>query len=228
MNNNLMLASMHADRLALWKQGLTDFESTTAITDSLDTLKDNVERLKPHILLLDFDLLGLNGSNSAAGLKRLSAETSIIILSGEIPEDVEWELFKIGVRGCCRNDIKPDQLNYVVVVVQQGELWMRRKLTCRLLDEFSESMARNKAYRESLSLLDKLTQREYDIAVRVSKGENNKQIAQACAITERTVKAHLTEVFQKLRVPDRVNLALLLSADRRTQRRVKSSVDESR
>ena len=66
-----------------------------------------------------------------------------------------------------------------------------------------------------LGLLNKLTHREYDIAVRVGNGENNKQIAKSCGITERTVKAHLTEVFQKLGVTDRLNLALVLSADDR-------------
>lgn len=72
---------------------------------------------------------------------------------------------------------------------------------------------RPEAYRTSLGLLNKLTPREYDIAVRVGNGESNKQIAKACAITERTVKAHLTEVFLKLGVADRFNLALILSAD---------------
>jgi two-component system NarL family response regulator len=99
--------------------------------------------------------------------------------------------------------------------VQQGELWIRRTLTCRLIDELGKTSAKNKAYRTSLGMLNKLTQREYDIAVRVGNGESNKQIANACAITERTVKAHLTEVFLKLGVTDRLNLALVLSADER-------------
>jgi DNA-binding NarL/FixJ family response regulator len=52
--------------------------------------------------------------------------------------------------------------------------------------------------------------------VRVGNGESNKQIAMACNITERTVKAHLTEIFLKLGVTDRLNLALSLSADNRS------------
>lgn len=64
-------------------------------------------------------------------------------------------------------------------------------------------------------MLSKLTQREYDIAVRVGCGETNKQIAQSCDITERTVKAHLTEIFLKMGLTDRLNLALVLAADNR-------------
>ncbi len=77
----------------------------------------------------------------------------------------------------------------------------------------AKSTVRPKAYRTSLGLLNKLTQREYDIAVRVGNGESSKQIADACGITERTVKAYLTEVFLKLGVTDRLNLARVLSAD---------------
>jgi two-component system NarL family response regulator len=220
MMNNIILASSNKDRLASWKRGLSDFVSTSfiidrLIVDRLDTLKDDVARIKPQVLLLDFDLLGLEGSNSVASLRRLCVEAKTIILSGAISEDMEWELLKAGIRGCCPNDAKPEFLKQVVEAVQDGELWIRRTLTCRLIDELGKTTAKNRAYRATLGLLNKLTQREYDIAVRVGNGESNKQIAQACEITERTVKAHLTEIFLKLGVSDRLNLALVLAADNR-------------
>jgi DNA-binding NarL/FixJ family response regulator len=124
-------------------------------------------------------------------------------------------MLKAGVRGCCRNDINPKLLEHVVMAIQQGELWIRRTLTCRLIDELGKTTSKNKAYRASIGLLNHLTQREYDIAVRVGNGDSNRQIAQSCAISERTVKAHLTEVYLKLGVTDRLNLALVLSADNR-------------
>jgi DNA-binding NarL/FixJ family response regulator len=220
MTNSLILASSYQDRLASWKRGLNGFASTTLIIDRLvidrlDTLRDDVVRIKPEVLLLDFDLLGLKGMSGVASLKRLCTETKVIVLSGDIAEDLEWGLLKAGVRGCCRNDIKPTLLKQVVMAVQLGELWIRRALTCRLIDELGKTTSKNKAYRASLGLLNQLTQREYDIAVRVGNGDSNKQIAHACAITERTVKAHLTEVYLKLGVIDRVNLALVLSSDNR-------------
>ncbi|MGA7748825.1 MAG: LuxR C-terminal-related transcriptional regulator, partial [Gallionella sp.] len=106
-----------------------------------------------------------------------------------------------------------DLLKQVVMAVQQGELWIRRTLTSRLAKELGEITGKNKAYQASNGLLNKLTQREYDIALHVANGESNKTIAQMCAITERTVKAHLSEVFHKLGVPDRLKLALVLSGD---------------
>ena len=60
------------------------------------------------------------------------------------------------------------------------------------------------------SLLENLTKREYEIALLVGRGESNKQIARQLDITERTVKAHLTEIFRKLAISDRIKLALLV------------------
>ena len=214
--DTLILASSQQTRLASWESGLGDFDNTVFIVDNMIALEGKVAQVKPTLLLLDFDLLGMDGSNDVSTMRKLCAQTKVIVLSGVISEDMEWELLKAGVQGCCRTDIEPKFLNQVVKAVQQGELWTRRTLTCRLIDELGKTTAKNKAYRATLGLLNKLTQREYDIAVRVGNGESNKVIALACNITERTVKAHLTEIFFKLGVADRLNLALVLSADNRS------------
>ncbi len=216
-----MLASSNQERLASWKQGLNGIVTTNLIKDKLlsnklNAISEDIARNKPQVLLLDFELLGLDGSYSIVSLRRLCAETKIIILSGDISEDMEWELLKAGMRGCCRHDVKHELLGQIVEAVLKGELWIPRTLTSRLIDELgSTTVQKSNASRATLGLLSKLTQREYDIAVRVGKGECNKQIATACNITERTVKAHLTEIFHKMGVSDRLNLALVLAADNR-------------
>lgn len=220
MMNNMIIASSRQSRLSSWREGLDGFVNTALVVDKLATLNNEVIRIRPNVLLLDFDLVG---SNSLLGLRNICAETKTIVI-GAISEEMEWELLKTGVRGCCRSDSDPKFIRQVVEAVQQGELWIRRTLTCRLIDELGKATVKNKSYQTSLGLLNKLTQREYDIAIRVGNGENNKQIAKACAITERTVKAHLTEVFQKLGVTDRLNLALVLSADEKGRNPQNSSI----
>lgn len=214
-NNHIVASSSNNDRLVFWKKSLSGFAVTTLLTPILDTLWDDVVRMKPEVLLLDLTLSGLNNVYAVSNLRRLSVETKVIILSSDISEGMEWTLLQAGARGCCRNDITPKVLSQVVTAVQQGELWIRRTLTGRLIDELGKTTSKNKAYRASLGLLNKLTQREYDIAMCVGNGQSNKQIAQSCAITERTVKAHLTEVYLKLGVTDRLNLALALATDYR-------------
>lgn len=212
MTNTLMIASVCENRLAAWMREFDGMAIRALLIDSLSTLRDDVVQNKPRVMLLDYDF---PGANDIACLNGFSKETKIIIVGCDISEDMEWKLLKAGVRGCCRNDVDPKFLKQVVTAVHDGELWIRRTLTCRLIDELGKTTAKNKAYRESYGMLSKLTQREYDIAVRVGNGESNKVIAMACGITERTVKAHLTEVFLKLGVTDRLNLALVLSSDDR-------------
>lgn len=217
MSNNLLIASLYQDKLASWKNGLNDFVSITLITDKLDILRESVVRVKPQAVLLDYELIGLADSNDIVSLRKLCEETNIIVI-GNISEDLEWEFLKAGIRGCCRSDTEPKLLKQVVLAVQGGELWIRRSLTSRLVEELGKSTFKNKSYQQNLVILNKLTHREYDIAVRIANGESNKLIALECKITERTVKAHLTEIFIKLGVTDRLNLALFLVANNKSGR----------
>jgi DNA-binding NarL/FixJ family response regulator len=219
MKNNLIIASPNRERNLSWQQGLNDFVNTFILTDRFDMLWDDVARIKPEVVLLDFDLLQFNGLNGAAILNKFCTETKVIILSGDMSEDLEWELYMAGVRGCCQRDVTPEYLNQVVMAINNGELWMRRSLTCRLGDELGKTTSKNKAYRATPGLLHNLTPREHGIAMCVGNGESNKQIAQSCAITERTVKAHLTEIYLKLGITDRLNLALMVTADDPFQQR---------
>ena len=218
--DKLILASSSLNLLASWRQGLAGFAITTLIKDKslsnkLESIRDEIVKINPLILLLDIELLGLNGTFGIAALRRICAETKVIILCGDITEQLEWELVKSGMRGCCQRNADAKLIRQVVEEVREGGMWIRRNLTSRLIDELGKASLKIKTYRATLGLLNKMTQREYDIAARVGNGECNKNIAQACGITERTVKAHLTEIFVKLGVTDRLNLALVLAADNR-------------
>lgn len=207
----ILLASSSRDTLTFWKQGVDGVTHMLCMGDS-ELLRRDLARIKPHILLLDYDLLGLNGPGGVVELLTLSPETRIVVLSKAISEDTEWQLFKAGVRGCCRKDITHKQLKNVIAAVRQGELWIRRTLTCRLLEELGIiAQEKNQIKQAASDLLANLTKREHEIATLVGNGESNKQIAQRLAITERTVKAHLTEIFRKLDVADRLRLALLVT-----------------
>jgi two-component system nitrate/nitrite response regulator NarL len=217
MKNNLMIASPNEERILLWKQGLNGFVKSSLMTDRLHILGNEAELMEPEIVLLDLDLLGLKHLSDVAKLSKLCTKTRVVIVSGAISQDMEWELLKAGVRGFCQHESSSDLLKQVVMAVQKGELWVRRAVTSRILDEIGNISSKNKAYQASNDLLNKLTEREYDIALHVASGERNKKIAQLCSITERTVKAHLSEVFQKLGIAGRVDLALIMSANNHQQ-----------
>lgn len=181
-------------------------------SSNLDSLKDKLTNTKPEILLLDYDLPGLNGQSGIEELIiLLNMETKIAVFSPELSDETEWKLFKSGVRGCCRNDLPPEQIRHAIKAIQQGELWIRRTLTHYMLNELVEiTREKNKIERAVNDLLTNLTRRKYEIAMLVGRGESNRDIARQLAITERTVKAYLTEIFRKLDITDRLNLALIM------------------
>ncbi|MEP6604875.1 MAG: hypothetical protein ABJA60_02015 [Nitrosospira sp.] len=128
----ILLASSSKEYLIRWEQVLRGLAPVFCATD-LDSVRGEMVRINPHILLLDYDLPRLDGTSGISGLMKLSPETRVIILSVIISDEFEWILFEMGIRGYCRSDIESSQLKTVVHSVQQGELWIRRALSSRLL-----------------------------------------------------------------------------------------------
>lgn len=206
----ILLTSSSEDKLAHWKQGLSDISTLYCLTN-LDTLRNELIRRTPPILLLDYDLLDIDSSQTIENLLMLSPRTRIILFSSGISDENEWKLFKAGIKGFCLDTISPEQIKRAVEAVWRGELWIRRQLVQRMQDELDMARQEKKHIERAVnSLLENLTRREYEIAILVGRGESNKQIAKRLDITERTVKAHLTEIFRKLAISDRIKLALLV------------------
>jgi two-component system NarL family response regulator len=204
----ILLASSRPDALARWQSSLEGFAPLRAV-DRLGALRDAVAEQSPQLLLLDLDMPGVASAVAVAALGNLSPTTRIVILSGPIDDEQEIALFRVGVCGCCRRDIEAQLLKRVVHAVGLGEMWIRRSLTKRLIDDLvcDEPLGT----RRMRARLASLTHREQQIAALVGSGGSNKQVARALAISERTVKAHLTEIFRKLGTGDRLKLALLVS-----------------
>jgi len=206
----ILLASWSQENLYRWEQAVNSLGPVFCSTN-LDSLRAELVRIKPQILMLDYDLPNLDGVNGLTGLMNLNPEAKVVILGGPFSDETEWALFRTGVRGCCRRETEREQLKSVMMAVQQGELWIRRSLSWHLLNELvTITQEKNRIKQAVGELLANLTRREYEIATLVGNGESNKQIARRLDITERTVKAHLTEVFRKLDVADRLKLALIV------------------
>ncbi len=204
----ILLASPSTEALDRWERGLQGLV-TRRIRSDIDSVQGSLSRLTPEVLVLDLDSPGLRDPAAVTSLRKSSRASKIIATGNPVSDEMELALFKVGVRGCCRTDIEPQVLKRAVLAVQLGELWMRRSLTSRLLDELGVQSDDSTQSRRTVGRFAYLTQREQEIAALIADGGSNKQIARRLAISERTVKAHLTEIFRKLGVGDRLKLALL-------------------
>ena len=223
---NLLVASACKIKSTRHREALSEIARLFQVSN-FNSLKDELVELEPEILLLDYDLPGLNGVRQVSELRRLCPSTHIVVFHDSASDEDEWALFKAGVRGFCPANIEPSSRKMVVEAVSNGELWIRRKLLSRLLAQMEERQSREQTkpkpvqpHSDIYGSLDQLTDREYEIAIRVGRGESNKQIAHSLEITERTVKAHLTNILDKMGVTDRLSVALIVSAEKRQEHNV--------
>ena len=132
------------------------------------------------------------------GLKVLAADT-------RPGDEAAKQAVLAGASGYAHAYVPVEALDRILQHVQAGEIWLGRGLVTRMLLEIDKRMQQTPRGQD---WAQSLTQREKDVAARASMGDANQAIADALGITERTVRAHLSAVFEKLGVTDRLQLAL--------------------
>ena len=192
-----------------------------------DVLTQYLLHLKPSVLLLDLSLPEVGGIEAVPIIQSLSPSTRIILLSGNPDHKEAISALKTGARGYCCRDIRPSLLGKAVEAVQRGEIWAARSVIPSLLEELTSRAERQRAdsHAKSEALLTLLTPRECHISQLIGDGLSNKEVALRLCISEKTVKAHLTAIFRKLEISDRLRLALLMSAYRRVKQSTSSDTN---
>jgi len=208
----LLIASADDELRKRWTRALQDFFAILEASEQAE-LEQGMAGSKPSILLLDLNLPRLDGIESVSAIQRLSPSTKIIVLSSAPDEKEAISALKAGAMGYCNKDIEPSLLRKAVNVVQKGEIWVGRKTISRLLAELTSLAESHREDCPALAevYLNYLTPREQQIALLIGNGAHNKEIASRLNISERTVKAHLSAIFQKLQIPDRLRLGLFVA-----------------
>ncbi len=137
----------------------------------------------------------------------LLAPARIVALSDTPSDEQALELMERGAAGYCHSHGGAAMLRQVETVVSNHGLWVGPSLLRRLITSTVSKLPRKPALSGPVSTL---SAREHEVAIAVSRGASNKEIARELVITERTVKAHLSAIFLKLGVRDRLHLALMM------------------
>lgn len=146
-----------------------------------------------------------------AGLLQAQPACRVVVLSAA-PDEAEGLLaLDAGARGYCHLLAVPALLREVAQVVGLGGLWVGPELVQRLVAA-TRGLLRQVLVPSAAAIdLTLLSERESQVARAVARGHTNREVAELLHITERTVKAHLGSVFEKLGVRDRVQLVLQFS-----------------
>lgn len=197
MSQNFFLYSAKVEPAARWREAfphgaVAGLDSLVAVARPSDAIW--LATAHPHWQ----ELLGK--------LTRSLPECPLVVLSFA-PDAAEAMLaLEHGARGYCHALSVPTLLREVALVVHHGGLWIGSELMARVVDAARRKLPPPRAD----ACLDGLSVREREVAQEVAGGLSNKEIAAKLGITERTVKAHLGAIFEKLGVRDRLQLVLRL------------------
>jgi two-component system nitrate/nitrite response regulator NarL len=207
----ILVASADAGLRQKWALGLQDGFAIHEVSERAG-LECSMTNSKPAVLLLDANLPQLEGVENVSTIQDLSPSTKVIFLSTDHNENEAIRTLKARAKGYCNKDIELSLLRKAINVVQKGEIWVERKTISRLFTELTSLTESQQKDCSALSevYLNYLTPREHQIALLIGEGACNREIASQLDISERTVKGHLTAIFQRLQIPNRLRLGLFV------------------
>lgn len=157
-------------------------------------------------------ILQPRGQGAAALIGGLGAAyrgRPLIVLADEPTQDEAMDALAAGAVGYCNGHAAPDVLRQVAMVVENGGIWVGQGLMQRLLSATARLLPASEGSEQAWRTA--LTPREQETALLLARGASNKEIARALDITERTVKAHVGAMLEKLGARDRLQLSLIIN-----------------
>ena len=207
---HIIISSETPNQAERWASILSE-EHKTKVLHDLNKIPENTAHDPINLVVIDAKLLDSSFS-LLVSLAQLNLK--ILVIGQSWSDDKQIEALASGCSGYCEIDTADHLLLKAANHLLTGDIWIQRHLIPRLINalaELSGDLRKNRHHQQdSENKLTLLSKRELDVAELIKTGESNKAIAARLNISERTVKAHLTSIFNKLEIPDRLHLALFL------------------
>ncbi len=184
-----------------------DFAVVGEAGDGREVL-ERVQELEPDVLLLDLRMPNLDGLSALQALQQSNKNTKVIVLTASEDKNEFVQAMKLGCSGIVLKQTAPDLIVKSIRKVNAGEIWLDSHTTAAVMRQFAapgDIVASGQGKTRERS---PLSQREREIVALVAQGYKNKEMAEKMFISEQTVKNHLHNIFDKLGVSDRLELAL--------------------
>ena len=187
-----------------------DFEIVGEASDGREVL-DMVQELDPDVLLLDLRMPNLDGLSTLQAMQQTNKRTRVIILTASEDKNEFVQAMKLGCSGIVLKQTAPDLIVKSIRKVHAGEIWLDSHTTAAVMRQFAtapEGGGSRTARRQGPRALPAVARANAKSSQLVAQGYKNKEMAEKMFISEQTVKNHLHNIFDKLGVSDRLELAL--------------------
>jgi DNA-binding NarL/FixJ family response regulator len=185
---------------------LADEEDIEVVAEASNGLEavEKASRYKPSVVLMDIRMPELDGLSAAKQILEADDEARVLILTTFDHDEYVYEALRIGASGFVLKDDPPEQLIGAIRTIAQGDALLSPSITKRVIEQFGRVPRPDPP-----SELSELTSREREILKLIAQGLSNAEIAEQLVIGETTVKTHVTHIFQKLNLRDRVQAVVL-------------------
>lgn len=209
-----MIKILIADDHLIIRQGLrlileteTDFELVGEASDGTEALS-LCKKLKPDVVLMDLRMPNMDGLTAIEKLRAEQPDIAVVILTTFNEDELMFRGLQAGARGYLLKDTDRATLFDTIRAAARGETLLKPEIMTRVL-----SLKNPQAHESKSSEHFNLTERELEVLEAVARGERSKEIAIQLSISERTVKAHLASIYNKLGVDSRAG-AIAVAAQR--------------
>jgi DNA-binding NarL/FixJ family response regulator len=168
-----------------------------------------VREHRPDVVLMDIRMAEMDGITATAALRRLDPAPQVIVLTTFHADEQVMSALRAGASGFLVKDTPPAEIISAVRLVASGDAIISPSVTRALLSHFGETQASERR-RAAAQRLATLTDREREVAAAVGSGASNAEVATSLFMSEATVKAHVSRLFTKLDVTNRVHIAILV------------------
>jgi len=164
---------------------------------------------RPDVVLMDIRMPEMDGITATAALRSLVPPPQVIVLTTFQADEQVMSALRAGAAGFLLKDTPPAEILSAVRLVAAGEAMLSPSVTRTLLSHLGDAQA-SERQRIAAQRLDTLTERELEVATAVGSGASNAEVAASLFLSEATVKSHVSRLFTKLDVTNRVHIAILV------------------
>jgi NarL family two-component system response regulator LiaR len=180
---------------------LDDIEVIGEAENGLEAMAQ-VRQHQPDVVLMDLVMPEMDGIEATRQVTAVSPTIKVLVLSSFTDDERVFPAIKAGATGYLLKDVSPGDLANAIRAVHAGETHLHPDITKKLVDQLASPRS------DPRPTPDELTPRELEVLRLIAQGKSNREIARALAISDKTVKTHVSNILSKLHLADRTQAAI--------------------